>query len=137
NGNRDPNGKRFFFSVAAGNDDRCSLFPATLGPSIAGRVTVGGITRENKLWSGSCHGSAVELFAPAEDVLVAVNTGRDHYRAVDTSGTSWSAPIVAGIAPRILTTSPALTPAELEERLESTSSAIVDPPPGPANGRVV
>jgi hypothetical protein len=51
-----------------------SSFPATLGPSIAGLVTVGGITRENKLWSGSCHGGAVELFAPAEDVLVAVNT---------------------------------------------------------------
>ena len=95
------------------------------------------MTNTNTMWSETCRGSAVELFAPADDIFVATNTATDDYRVTLSSGTSWAAPIVAGAAARLLTANPDLTPQELETILESSPSAISDPPPGPANGRVV
>jgi subtilisin family serine protease len=139
-GNRDANGKHFFFSVAAGNaaepskpgaargqcgpNYEVALYPATLGKSIAGVVTVGGTTAENRMWDGSCRGDLVELFAPADHVLAACPTGRYDYRAFLDSGTSWSAPIVAGAAAWLLTIFPRLTPPEIESLLENTGSRI-------------
>jgi subtilisin family serine protease len=151
-GRPDPNGKRFLFVVAAGNvadpthpgeigqcgsNDEVVLFPATLGPSIAGLITVGGTARDNTFWPGSCRGEALELLAPAEEVLVAANTGFSDYRGTDTSGTSWSTPIVAGVAARLLTQFPNLTPAEVETKLEATTSFVVNAPAGTAGGKVV
>jgi len=154
NGNPDPSGKRFLFTVAAGNaadnhvtpesnrgqcgpDYEVLLFPASLGPSISGLITVGGMTKANTMWKDTCRGNAVELFAPSENIFVAINTAPDHYRLWLDSGTSWAAPIVAGVAARMLTANPNLTPQEIEFLLESSPTAISDPPPGPANGRVV
>jgi subtilisin family serine protease len=152
-GNPDPNGKRFFFTISAGNAaepakagaDRgqcgpnyeVKLFPASIGPSIAGVITVGGMTRSNTSWSDSCRGDAVELLAPAEDVFVAIPTAPDHYRQTAASGTSWSAPIVAGVAARYLSENPNLTPAELEAKLEASPTAVTDSVAGPSGGRVV
>ena len=153
NGNPDPNGKRFLFVVAAGNTGAlrfdgkglgdCDLnnevqnFPATLGPSVAGLITVGGIGRDNHLWSGTCRGPALELLAPAEDVMPAMNSGRDHYRLTYSSGTSYAAPIVAGAAAQILAREPNLSPAEVEGRLKATPAFIIDAPDGSAGGKVV
>jgi len=152
-GHPDPNGKRFLFVVAAGNSaepttaggnrgqcgphDEVVLFPSTLGPSIAGLITVGGATRQNTFWSGSCRGDAVELLGPAEEVMPAINTGANDYRLTLDSGNSWSSPIVAGVAALLLTREPDLSPAELEARLEATPSVISNPPPGAAGGRMV
>jgi hypothetical protein len=152
-GKRDPNGKRFLFTASAGNAaapskagaDRgqcgpnyeVKIWPASLGTSIAGLIAVGGTDRDNKMWVDSCRGSGVELYAPAADLLAASNTAKDHYRVTDSSGTSWSAPIVAGVAARILSTTPDLTPAELEARLEASPTAISEPADGPSGGRVV
>jgi subtilisin family serine protease len=153
NGNPDPNGKRFLFVVASGNSGslrsdgkgfgECDLnnqvhdFPATLGPSIAGLITVGGIGRDNHLWSGTCRGPALELLAPAEDVMPAMNSGHDHYRLTFSSGTSYATPIVAGAAAQLLAREPNLSPAEVEERLEATPSFIIGAPDGSAGGKVV
>ena len=146
-GNPDPNGKRFFFSIAAGNSnqpDWCPngptvLFPSTLGPKVRGVMTVGGSSKDNNIWIHSCRGE--EIFAPAEDLLVATSSGHNHYRAgnqLPTSGTSWSAPIVAGIAARLLEMDPTLTPEALEDRIEQSASrlatgeveAVFTAPPG-------
>jgi subtilisin family serine protease len=125
-GNSDPNGKKFFFSISAFNNfakvfcdpgGPTKVWPATEAAHIDGVVAVGGTSRDSdSIWSGSCLGA--ELYAPAEHILVALSSGRNQYRS-DTwdSGTSWSAPIVAGIAARMLEVSPALTPAEIEARL--------------------
>jgi subtilisin family serine protease len=138
-GNRDANGKRFFFTVAAGNAaaaipgstdlGQCGpnlevkLYPATLGASVDGILTVGGMTAGNRIWAESCRGG-VEILAPAEHVLVASNTGRFDYRSSQDSGTSWSAPITAGVAAWLLTMHPEMSPAEIEQTLKSSGSSI-------------
>jgi len=150
-GRPDSNGKRFLFVSAAGNradptkpggdQGQCDpngdmhIYPASLGPSIEGVIAVGGMTIRNEFWSGSCNGS--EILAPAENVLVASNSGPDYYRKIDPSGTSWSTPIVSGVAAQMLLIEPDLTPAELERRILSTPSFINDTQPEHAGGRVV
>jgi subtilisin family serine protease len=134
NGNPAANGKRFFFTFAAGNvfattcdaGGPTKVYPATIGSQIDGAVTVGGTTRNDTIWSGSCRGA--ELYAPAEELLVAISSATNHYRAgpnfFPNSGTSWSAPIVAGIAARFLETNPSLTPPQLEARLLASAVPI-------------
>jgi len=134
--NPDPSGKRFLFTIAAGNSNQgeaewcqpggvTKLFPSTIGPRIHGAITVGGSAKDNTIWFGSCRGE--EVFAPAEDVLVACMTAHDHYRdkaSLLTSGTSWSAPMVAGIAARLLELDPSLTPQQLEDAIEGSASKL-------------
>jgi subtilase family protein len=132
-GNPDPNGKRFFFTVDAGGSFgsiACDpggppkFFPATAGPSIDGLVTVGGTSRDSDtIWSGSCRGA--ELYAPAEHLLVAMISGQNHYSGPTTdSATQWSAAIVAGIAARMLEVNPNLTPAQIEAQLSAQSVSV-------------
>jgi subtilisin family serine protease len=130
-GRADPNGKRFLFVIAAGN------IADVTHPGEISQCGPGNTTKENRFWPGSCRGAALELLAPAEKILVAANTGFTDYRGTDVSGTSWSAPIVAGVAARLLTRFPDLTPAEVEAQLEATTSFIANPTPGTAGGRVV
>jgi subtilisin family serine protease len=140
-GRPDPAGKRFLFVVAAANfaTDRSTQCdaggfvkqtPAILGTTIDGLVTVGGSTRDNEWWPGSCDGPAVEVAAPAENILVAATTGADHFRgpapAGYGSGTSYATPYVSGIAARLLELHPNATPAELEARLKASPSRLAD-----------
>jgi subtilisin family serine protease len=145
-GQPDPDGKKFLFVVAGNNvGPGCGLahevdrFPATLGPALDGLITVGGMTEENGFWAGACHGG-VEVLAPATGIFSASITARDHYRgpraSAHRSGTSFAAPIVAGIAARMLSADPNLTPAELEARIRATPSRIANPDPSNAGGRV-
>ena len=143
NGKPDPNGKKFLFVVAGNNiDNGCGRtgvvdrFPAILGPSIDGVITVGGMTAENSWWPGACHGG-LEILAPSDGVFSATITARDEYRAARMrSGTSFAAPIISGIAARMLAERPTLTPAELEARIVSTPSRIFNPDPQYAYGKV-
>src|SRR5712691_3192344 len=75
-GNPDPAGKRFLFVTVAGNHvdglgDQCdanmntNLYPAVLGASIDGLITV----------------DAIDILAPAAGLLVASISARDHYRS--------------------------------------------------------
>jgi subtilisin family serine protease len=146
NGTVDPvNGKSFFFTFFGGNanSSHCDgattlvVFPSNRGANIRGAVTVGGTEAPNKVWSWSCRGDGIEVLAPAADVLVASLTGRDHYRMPYlSSGTSYAAPYVAGIAARMLQQNPNLTPEELEERIEATPARVDDPGIGAAGGRL-
>ncbi len=145
NGRPDPNGKRFLFVVAANNTDNgcgadgiADRFPATLGTSIDGLITVGGMTEENRWWAGSCRGE-VGILAPSEGIFSATITANDEYRGTKPnlrSGTSFAAPIVSGIAARILSDNPALTPQQVEQIIESTPSRIFNPDPTRASGKV-
>src|SRR5262249_40385493 len=144
-GRPDPNGRRFFFVVAGNNVDngcgRAGLvdrFPATLGKDISGLITVGGMTEENSWWPGACRGG-LEILAPSESIFSATITANDHYRGLRPnlrSGTSFAAPIISGIAARILSENPPLTPPEVEAMIESTPSRIFDPDVSRADGKV-
>jgi subtilisin family serine protease len=145
NGKLDPNGKRFLFVVAANNTDGgCGLsgtidrFPATLGAKTDGIITVGGMTADNRAWSGTCRGG-VEVLAPAQGIFSATITAANHYRGLRPnlrSGTSFAAPIIAGIAARMLAERPDLTPQQLEWWIAATPSRVDDPTPSLADGRV-
>ncbi len=144
-GRPDENGHRFLFVVAANNiDGGCGLsgyvdrFPAVLGKKIDGVITVGGMTADNAWWYGSCRGD-VEVLAPAKGIFSATITARDHYRGKkpnNRSGTSFAAPIVSGIAARLLSDRPELTPAELEAWIVNTPSRIDNAAAAFAYGRV-
>jgi Subtilase family len=126
-GKRDANGKRFLFTVAAGNivpgADFCSTFPAILGPVTEGVIAVGGIGRDDLWWGGSCR-SLAEVVAPADSVLVASISGSNRFWTM--SGTSFAAPYVAGLAARHLELDPTLSPAELERLIRRTPSYADD-----------
>jgi len=113
-------------------------FPATLGKSIDGLITVGGMTEENTWWPGACHGG-LEILAPSQGVFSATITANDHYRGTRPnlrSGTSFAAPIISGIAARLLSENPNLTPAELEAMITSTPSRIAQQASVYADGKV-
>jgi serine protease len=144
-GIRNPLGKRFLFVVAGNNiDGGCGRsgvvdrFPAILGREIGGIVTVGGMSRDNSWWSGACRGG-LEVLAPAQQVFSATITAEDQYRGRKPnmrSGTSFAAPIIAGIAARILSERPELSPQELESWITSTPSRINNPDERFADGKV-
>ncbi len=145
-GRRDPvNGKRFLFVVAGNNiDNGCGRngvvdrFPATLGKSIDGLITVGGMTADNDWWPGACRGG-LEILAPSQNVFSATITANDHYRGTRPnlrSGTSFAAPVISGIAARMLSENPSLTPAELEALITATPSRIAHPLTVYADGKV-
>jgi len=88
---------------------------------------------------GSNGGRCVTLFAPAKNISGASLDGFDTYRNPRVSGgiasgTSWSAPIVAGITARILQTSPGLTVDGVFNALMARTAPDLDPvelnPPG-------
>ena len=121
-----------------GGVDAQDRFPATLGKEIEGLITVGGMTEDNSWWPGACRGG-LEILAPSEGVFSATITANDHYRGQRPnlrSGTSFAAPIISGIAARILSENPNLTPPEIEAMIESTPSRIFNPDPSYANGKV-
>ena len=135
----DPNGKRFLFVVTAGNNNggasQCTsanaprYYPGAAGGSIDGLITVGGIDRENRIWAGSCTGDAVDIYAPAERILCASISAHNRYRGSAgtfdvSSGTSYAAPYVCGIAARMLESDPTLSPVALEQRIKAASSPI-------------
>ena len=144
-GRPDPNGKRFLFVVAANNlDGGCGQsglvdrFPALLGRSIDGMITVGGMTQNNTAWSGTCRGG-VEVLAPAQSIFSASITATDHYRGRRPnlrSGTSFAAPVISGIAARLLSDRPDITPQMIEAWITATPSRIDKPEPLLADGKV-
>ena len=80
---------------------------------------------------GSNAGPCVTLFAPAKNLFLATTTGsgtdyRDPRIRGLASGTSWSAPIVAGFAARILQNNPTYTPTQVRAALLNNCVSTLD-----------
>lgn len=138
--------------VAAGNDyfgDACQRMPARLGMApddplqpgygIGGVITVGatttvtdqaGVTRD-RITSFSNSGNCIDIFAPGQDIRSVLRDG--NYST--WSGTSFSAPLTAGVVAARLENHPFESPSQVEQSIKSTSCArgtdgypeIVDP----------
>ena len=116
----------------AGDSDTCSnnTPTATINPAnVNGYIGFTG---------GSNAGRCVTLFAPAKDLFVAslgaANSYRDGRLRSDAngvpmlaSGTSFSAPIVAGFAARILQNNPTYSPSQVRAALLANSASTLDP----------
>ncbi len=93
-------------------------------------IFVTGTNRLDELWSngpgvGSTWGPFVDLAAPADDILVPDPTFPNGYGLAD--GTSFAAPLAAGVAGLIWSINPNLTPVEVETILFSTAVDLGTP----------
>ncbi|MGI8738575.1 MAG: S8 family peptidase [Gammaproteobacteria bacterium] len=120
--------------AAAGNDATNAL--RTAPSSCQGVLPVAGSTRDGALVSSSNFGAKVGLTAPGVDILTAANRGTqapvlngDTYSTI--SGTSFSSPLVAGVASLMLSLNDSLTP----RQLIATLRASARPFPAPVAGR--
>src|SRR6056297_1062612 len=106
------------YSVSAGNSsaDACNYSPA----STAEAITVGSTTSSDSRSSFSNYGSCVDIFAPGSGITsawVGSNTATN-----TISGTSMSAPHVAGVAALYLQNNASATPAEVYTALFNNST---------------
>ncbi|HEU4521934.1 MAG TPA: S8 family peptidase [Thermoanaerobaculia bacterium] len=107
--------------VAAGNHnvDACGTSPAR----VSAAITVGATTETDERASFSNHGNCVDLFAPGVNVLSSWYTSPTSTTV--SSGTSASAPLVAGVAALTLEKYPTATPANVSQTILSLATADV------------
>lgn len=92
-----------------------------------------GATNASELkWSGSTYGPSVDLVAPGESVY-SLHPFAPYYNT--SSGTSFSAPIVAGAAALVQSHFPHYTPLQVAERLRVTADTALFSLPGNADYR--
>jgi subtilisin family serine protease len=108
----------FTVAVAAGNGntDACLQSPARTPDAL----TVASSTATDARAAFSNHGRCVDLFAPGSAIQAASHA--DPQGWITRSGTSMSAPYVAGAAALLLQERPKLTPAQVRSQLWSQAS---------------
>jgi len=114
-------------AVAAGNidatspvTDACLLSPAR----VSAVITVGASDANDRVPEFSAGGDCVDIIAPGVSIRAAGIGGRTDRTAVRT-GTSMAAPHVAGIAARILSDTPQLTPQQVTDTITAAGLAGV------------
>jgi subtilisin family serine protease len=106
--------------VAAGNEGQptCDHSPAR----VAAAITVNASTSGDAAASFSNRGSCSDLYAPGVDIKSAdesSDTGTTYM-----SGTSMAAPHVAGVAARVLQLHPTMTPAQVWNAIDTTTTVV-------------
>jgi len=105
-----------FIDCASGNSSGPVSYPARLAEIVA----VGATDESDRLAGFSSRGEDQEVAAPGVGILSTVFN--DGYGAA--SGTSFSAPIVAGVAALMFSANPALTNLEVRQILQDTSEKV-------------
>lgn len=112
--------------AASGNaGPNCSVeFPA----SISGIIAVGATRDTDTLASFSCTGSNLDLVAPGVDVLALTsNSDRSQTRYVNSSGTSFSSPMVAAVAGLVRSIAPTLNYTQITQYLNNFADDLGSP----------
>jgi len=118
------------YSISAGNSNAnaCNQSPAR----VVAALTVGATNASDARASFSNYGGCVDLFAPGVSITSAYNSGNSATAVL--SGTSMSAPHVAGAAALYLQTQPAAAPSGVAQALASNATAgVVTNPAGSPN----
>ncbi|NWG08813.1 MAG: S8 family serine peptidase, partial [Nitrososphaerales archaeon] len=105
--------------VAAGGNDYTN-HPDLDNPYI---ISVSATTSSDSRASFSSYGPYIDLSAPGSVIYTTIRGGG--YSSV--SGTSFSAPLTAGLVALIFSANPSLTPTEVEQIMESTALDLGDP----------
>lgn len=106
------------YAVSAGNDqtDACGQSPASVPAALT--VAASGITDAEAIYSN--FGSCVDLFGPGDDISSDWSTSDNATNTI--SGTSMSAPHVAGAAALYLQLNPSATPAQVAQALTTNAT---------------
>lgn len=118
-------------TLSAGNfNGLASNYPPA---GASGAITVAATTISDSRWGASNYGSSVDLFAPGTSIEPACHDSDSCYWP-PVNGTSYSAPLVAGIAALYLEANPSATPATVKNWVLSwATSGVVSDPMGTPN----
>lgn len=119
--------------VASGNEsqDACVTSPA----SAPAAITVNASTRDDNDADFSNFGSCTDIYAPGVNITSAWIGSSSATNVI--SGTSMASPHVAGVAARILSASPNLTPAQVWNQIRTTATAVDFYPQDPTDAKLL
>ena len=114
--------------VAAGGNANLSLMDFPYRPGGYPRVlAVGATDKDSRRKAGfSNYGTPIDVYAPG----VAINSTAPDGAYRSANGTSFSSPLVAGLAALVKTRSPSMTLDQIREQVRLTSESIDDDNPG-------
>jgi serine protease len=110
------NKNRLVVAAAGNNNNDAPFYPA----SYKNVLSVTGTDSSDVKWSNSSYGSNVDISAPGQSVYSTILDNNWSF----SSGTSFSSPIVAGLAGIVMWHYPFFTPLQVAEQLRATSDDI-------------